>query len=187
MLGFGLGLLLSYARPVAENDHLYFVFFCGMISVSGMAIPGLSGSFLLLILGNYNLLLVDAVNALFIVLSNGVFLNFNSLSDPLIQRLLIIMGVFTIGSLSGLILFSNLLKWILEKFPKQTLATIIGFITGTLLLVYPWRTKSFLYSDDGNLILNAVGNPKFSNYNYFIPDFSVLFVSFADDIAMISQ
>ncbi|RPG66798.1 MAG: DUF368 domain-containing protein, partial [Flavobacteriaceae bacterium TMED147] len=107
LLGFGLGLLLSYARPVAENDHLYFVFFCGMISVSGMAIPGLSGSFLLLILGNYNLLLVDAVNALFIVLSNGVFLNFNSLSDPLIQRLLIIMGVFTIGSLSGLILFSN--------------------------------------------------------------------------------
>ena len=171
LLGFGLGLLLSYARPVAENDHLYFVFFCGMISVSGMAIPGLSGSFLLLILGNYNLLLVDAVNALFIVLSNGVFLNFNSLSDPLIQRLLIIMGVFTIGSLSGLILFSNLLKWILEKFPKQTLATIIGFITGTLLLVYPWRTKSFLYSNDGNLILNAVGNPKFSNYNYFIPDF----------------
>ena len=81
------------------------------------------------------------------------------------------MGVFTIGSLSGLILFSNLLKWILEKFPKQTLATIIGFITGTLLLVYPWRTKSFLYSNDGNLILNAVGNPKFSNYNYFIPDF----------------
>ena len=53
----------------------------------------------------------------------------------------------------------------------KVLATIIGFITGTLLLVYPWRTKSFLYSDDGNLILNAVGNPKFSNYNYFIPDF----------------
>jgi uncharacterized membrane protein len=171
LLGFGLGLILSYTRPISENDQLYFVFFCGIISVSGMAIPGLSGSFLLLILGNYNLLLVDAVNGLFLVLSNGFFLNFDSLSEPVIQRLLIIMGVFTIGSLSGLIIFSNLLKWILNKFPNQTLATIIGFINGTLVLVYPWRTKSFLYSDNGNMIINAVGNPIFSNYNYYLPDF----------------
>ena len=171
LLGFGLGLILSYTRPITENDQLYFVFFCGIISVSGMAIPGLSGSFLLLILGNYNLLLVDAVNGLFLVLSNGFFLNFDSFSEPVIQRLLIIMGVFTIGSLSGLIIFSNLLKWILNKFPNQTLATIIGFINGTLVLVYPWRTKSFLYNDDGNMIINAVGNPIFSNYNYYLPDF----------------
>ncbi len=171
LLGLGLGLSLSYARPVLENDHLYFVFFCGVISVSGMTIPGLSGSFLLLILGNYNLLLVDAVNALFHVLSNSFFLNFDSFSDPVIQRLLVILFVFTIGSLSGLILFSNILKWVLEKFPKQTLATIIGFISGTLLLVYPWRTKAFVYDDDGNLIPNALGNPKFSNYNYYLPDF----------------
>lgn len=171
LLGFGLGLILSYTRPITENDQLYFVFFCGIISVSGMAIPGLSGSFLLLILGNYNLLLVDAVNGLFLVLSNGFFLNFDSLSEPVIQRLLIIMGVFTIGSISGLIIFSNLLKWILNKFPNQTLATIIGFINGTLVLVYPWRTKSFLYNDNGNMIINAVGNPIFSNYNYYLPDF----------------
>ena len=171
LLGFGLGLILSYTRPITENDQLYFVFFCGIISVSGMAIPGLSGSFLLLILGNYNLLLVDAVNGLFLVLSNGFFLNFDSFSEPVIQRLLIIMGVFTIGSLSGLIIFSNLLKWILNKFPNQTLATIIGFINGTLVLVYPWRTKSFLYNNDGNMIINAVGNPIFSNYNYYLPDF----------------
>jgi hypothetical protein len=99
------------------------------------------------------------------------FLNFDSFSEPVIQRLLIIMGVFTIGSLSGLIIFSNLLKWILNKFPNQTLATIIGFINGTLVLVYPWRTKSFLYNNDGNMIINAVGNPIFSNYNYYLPDF----------------
>src|SRR6056300_861440 len=127
MIGFLAGLSLSLAKPIAENDNLIFVFFCGMISVSGMTIPGLSGSFLLMILGNYNLLLVDAVNALFLVLSAALFLDLDSLSDPVIQRLLIIMGVFALGSLVGLILFSNLLKWVLEKFPKQTLATIIGF------------------------------------------------------------
>jgi len=171
VLGFGLGLALALARPVAENDHLLFVFFCGIISISGMTIPGLSGSFLLLILGNYNLLLVDAVNALFLVLSEGILLDFNSLSDPTIQRLLLVMAVFTAGSLSGLILLSNILKWVLNKFPKQTLATIIGFISGTLMLVYPWKNKVYLYQEDGSPILNAVGNPEFSNYDYYFPNF----------------
>ena len=171
VLGLIFGLSISYLRPVAENDQLYFVFFCGIISVSGMTIPGLSGSFLLLILGNYNLLLVDSVNALFLVVSDIIFLDFDSLSNPIIQRLLIIIFVFTIGSLSGLILFSNILKRVLKKFPKQTLSAIIGFISGTLILVYPWRKKVLLCDDKGNLILNASGNPMFSNYNYYYPDF----------------
>ena len=170
VLGLIFGLSISYLRPVAENDQLYFVFFCGIISVSGMTIPGLSGSFLLLILGNYNLLLVDSVNALFLVVSDIIFLDFDSLSNPIIQRLLIIIFVFTIGSLSGLILFSNILKRVLKKFPKQTLSAIIGFISGTLILVYPWKKKVLLCDDKGNLILNASGNPMFSNYNYYYPD-----------------
>lgn len=173
-VGFSLGLSLALARPVAENDHLLFVFFCGIISVSGMTIPGLSGSFLLLILGNYNLLLVDAVNALFLVLSEAILLDFDSLSDPIIQRLLLIMTVFTTGSISGLILLSNILKWVLNKFPKQTLATIIGFISGTLMLVYPWKNKVYLYKEDGTPIVNAVGNPEFSKYDYYLPNFKDL-------------
>ena len=173
-VGFSLGLSLSLARPVAENDHLLFVFFCGIISVSGMTIPGLSGSFLLLILGNYNLLLVDAVNALFLVLSEAILLDFDSLSDPIIQRLLLIMTVFTTGSISGLILLSNILKWVLNKFPKQTLSTIIGFISGTLMLVYPWKNKVYLYKEDGTPIVNAVGNLEFSKYDYYLPNFKDL-------------
>ena len=173
-VGFSLGLSLSLARPVAENDHLLFVFFCGIISVSGMTIPGLSGSFLLLILGNYNLLLVDAVNALFLVLSEAILLDFDSLSDPIIQRLLLIMTVFTTGYISGLILLSNILKWVLNKFPKQTLSTIIGFISGTLMLAYPWKNKVYLYKEDGTPIVNAVGNPEFSKYDYYLPNFKDL-------------
>ena len=91
-----------------------------------MTIPGLSGSFLLLILGNYNLLLVDAVNALFKVLSNLLIGNFEHLNDPILQRLLIIMAVFGLGSILGLILFSNIIKWVLKAYPKYTLAVIIG-------------------------------------------------------------
>ena len=169
-IGLSFGLILSFASPSSENDQLFFVFFCGIISVSGMTIPGLSGSFLLLILGNYNLLLVDAVNAVFTVASEAVFFNFDSLNDPYIKRLIMIMIVFAIGSLLGLIIFSNLLKWVLQKFPNHTLGLIIGFISGTVILVYPWKKKEFLYNEDGDVLINSVGNKMFSNYNYYFPD-----------------
>src|SRR5690606_28015407 len=63
-LGIILGIGISFLDPAKENDNLWFVFFCGIISVSGMTLPGFSGSFILILLGNYVLLLVDAVNAL---------------------------------------------------------------------------------------------------------------------------
>jgi uncharacterized membrane protein len=173
LIGLTAGLSLSFIKPITENDQLLFVFFCGMISVSGMTIPGLSGSFLLLILGNYNLLLVDSVNALFKILSQGLFWDFQSIDDPT-YRLLIIVLVFTLGSLCGLVVFSNMIKWVLEKYPQITLATIIGFIAGTLRLVWPWKSKVFLYDPEGIILKNSVGNPQLAHYNYLIPDFSKL-------------
>tara|TARA_B100000989_G_C19527670_1_gene467786 strand:+ start:453 stop:1475 length:1023 start_codon:yes stop_codon:yes gene_type:complete len=172
IIGFIMGLSLSLAKPISENDKLLFVFFCGIISVSGMTIPGLSGSFLLLILGNYNLLLVDAVNALFQFLSATLVLDFSILDDPINSRLLLIILVFAGGSLMGLILFSNIIKLVLEKHPNFTLVSIVGFISGTLRLVYPWKEKQYLYDTNGELITNTVGTPEISNYRYFLPDFS---------------
>ena len=63
-LGIIAGVSISFLNPAKENDNLWFVFFCGIISVSGMTLPGFSGSFILILLGNYVLLLVDSVNAL---------------------------------------------------------------------------------------------------------------------------
>lgn len=62
VIGIILGLSISFLNPAKENDNLWFVFFCGIISVSGMTLPGFSGSFILILLGNYVLLLVDSVN-----------------------------------------------------------------------------------------------------------------------------
>lgn len=64
LMGICVGVAISFLEPARENDNLWFVFFCGIIGVSGMTLPGLSGSFILILLGNYVLLLVDSVNAI---------------------------------------------------------------------------------------------------------------------------
>ena len=64
-IGLIVGISISFLSPATQNDNLIFIFFCGIISVSGMTLPGLSGSFILILLGNYVLLLVDSVNALY--------------------------------------------------------------------------------------------------------------------------
>lgn len=172
LLGIGCGLSLSLAKPMAENDQLLFIFFCGIISVSGMTIPGLSGSFLLLVLGNYNLLLVDSVNALFQLSASLVVGDFSLLSDPISSRLILILVVFSCGSITGLILFSNVIKLVLEKYPRPTLALIIGFIIGTLRLLYPWKEKEFLTDLQGEVITNSVGTPELLSYHYYLPEWN---------------
>ena len=172
LLGVGCGLSLSLAKPMAENDQLLFVFFCGIISVSGMTIPGLSGSFLLLVLGNYNLLLVDAVNALFQFTASLLVGDFSLLNDPITSRLILVLVVFSSGSITGLVLFSNVIKLVLEKYPRHTLALIIGFILGTLRLVYPWKEKEYLINNQGDVITNTVGTPELLSYNYYFPEWN---------------
>ena len=126
------------SKPTAENDGLLFVLFCGIISVSGMTLPGLSGSFLLLLLGNYTLLLVDAVNAIYYTLTDLIRLNFEFIEDHSRMKLLQLAVIFTVGSIAGLIMFSNVLSFVLKKkFKQVTLATIIGFITGSLGVIWP--------------------------------------------------
>jgi putative membrane protein len=65
LIGISFGLILSFSEPMIENRNLIFIFFCGFISICGITLPGLSGSFLLILLGNYELLLVDSVNNLY--------------------------------------------------------------------------------------------------------------------------
>lgn len=70
IIGTAIGVSISFLDPATQNDNLLFVFFCGIISVSGMTLPGFSGSFILILLGNYVLLLVDSVNALYDTVSD---------------------------------------------------------------------------------------------------------------------
>src|SRR5690606_20807640 len=169
-LGTILGVSISFLDPATENDNLVFVFFCGIISVSGMTLPGFSGSFILILLGNYVLLLVDSVNALsdtFYEMVNGDFSVFNN-SERI--RMLKVLVVFTVGSVVGLVSFSHLLSYILKHYKNITIASIIGFIVGSLGVVWPWKKTIYRMADNGGFIYDSTGKKVVLNYERFIPD-----------------
>jgi putative membrane protein len=172
IIGVLIGVSISFLDPAKENDNLWFVFFCGIISVSGMTLPGFSGSFILILLGNYVLLLVDSVNALFDSFTNIIKGDFRFIYDPKRIRMLKVLVVFTLGSATGLVTFSHILSYILKHYKSITTASIIGFIIGSLGVVWPWKNTIFKRSDQGDFLLDSTGNKIVSNYERFIPQFN---------------
>lgn len=170
VIGILCGLAISFLEPATENDNLLFVFVCGIISVSGMTLPGLSGSFILILIGNYVLLLVDSVNALFDTLVNISQLDFSFLQDKVRMRLLQVLAMFTLGSVVGLISLSHLLGYVLKNFKIQTYAVIIGFITGSLGVVWPWKKTVYETSISGEIVLDTNGKPIIDFYQRYLPN-----------------
>ena len=173
LLGFIFGLSLSLITPAGQNENLFFVFICGIISVVGMILPGFSGSFILMLMGNYVLLLVDSVNALYITLSNLFLGKFEILTDPYLCKMLKILLVFSFGSLVGLILFSNILKFVLKKYKNKTLSTIMGFIAGSLAVVWPWKNKIYKSNLNGEFIIDSFNNKQIIDYSHYLPNLSI--------------
>ncbi|MFL1011239.1 DUF368 domain-containing protein [Flavisericum labens] len=170
IVGIILGVGISFLNPAKENDNLWFVFFCGIISVSGMTLPGFSGSFILILLGNYVLLLVDSVNALYDTFSDIFSGDFSFIENTERIRMLTVLTVFTIGSVTGLVTFSHLLSYILKHYKSITLASIIGFIIGSLGVVWPWKKTIFKTGNDGGFILDSTGQKIVKNYQRFLPE-----------------
>ncbi len=110
----------------SSTDYLYLIL-CGIAAISSMIVPGVSGSFVLLIMGNYELVL-KAINEW----------NFS------------IIAPFMIGCIIGLISLSHLISWIFRRYRNVTLSVITGFIIGSLLLVWPWKEEALLTDGVGN-------------------------------------
>ena len=117
ILGTISAISLSLINPASENNNLFFVFICGIVGVSGMMLPGLSGSFILILMGNYELLFVEAI----------ADLNLRLLS------------IFFIGSIFGVISFAYILDWIFKHHKNAVLALLTGFILGSLRTIWPWK------------------------------------------------
>ena len=172
ILGAIVGISISFLDPATENDNLLFVFFCGIISVSGMTLPGFSGSFILILLGNYVLLLVDSVNALNDTIFDIISGDFEFFNDESRMRMLKVLGTFTLGSITGLVTFSHILNYILKHYKNFTMATIVGFIVGSLGVVWPWKTTVYKTNSEGVAILDSTGKQIIENYERFLPEFN---------------
>ncbi|MBD0849981.1 DUF368 domain-containing protein [Maribacter arenosus] len=171
ILGLLVGLSISFLNPAKENDNLWFIFVCGMISVSGMTLPGLSGSFILILLGNYVLLLVDSVNALYDSMAEMLRGDFSFVNNGERLETLKILAVFTAGSAAGLVTLSHILTYVLKHFKHITTAVIIGFITGSLGVVWPWKRTIFKTDETGQVFLDSNGKEIILNYERYLPDF----------------
>ena len=150
------GLLISFAENFDVGTSDLIIFFSGVIAISGMILPGLSGSYLLLLMGNYTLIMVDSVNALYFTIIESLSFDFTFINDPERLYLLKVLILFTLGSIFGLVFLSNVLSLLLKNYKTITISIIVGFIAGSLIGVWPWKNEDM----SGNLSL-------------FIPDFSI--------------
>ncbi len=171
IIGVIIGISISFMPPAKENANLSFVFLCGIIGVSGMTIPGLSGSFILILLGNYVLLLVDSVNMLSKTLFDIFSGNFNFIQDTERVKYLKIIGSFSAGSAFGLVITSHILGYVIKRWDNIVTAVILGFITGSLGNVWPWKEKIFIMANN-EYLLDSQGNKMLQNYKRYIPNIS---------------
>lgn len=170
IIGLIIGISISFLNPAKQNDDLIFVFLCGMISVSGMTLPGLSGSFILILLGNYVLLLVDSVNALYNTVAEVVHGDLSFIDNNERLNTLKILAVFTTGSAVGLVTLSHILSYVLKRYKHITTAVIIGFITGSLGVVWPWKNTNYKIDTTGNLIFDSNNKQVINNYERYLPN-----------------
>ena len=126
-------------------------------------------AFILILLGNYVLLLVDSVNALYDTFSEVIQGDFSFTDNSQRVHLLKVLIVFSLGSIVGLVSLSNVLAYLLKHYKKTTNAIIIGFIAGSLGVVWPWKNKITEKDAMGNIIYDANGREVITGYERYFP------------------
>jgi uncharacterized membrane protein len=138
-----------------------------------MTLPGLSGSFILILLGNYVLLLVDSVNALYDTFAEILHGDFSFITNKKRLETLRILVVFTAGSATGLVSLSHLLGYVLKHYKHITTAVILGFITGSLGVVWPWKKTIYMTDATGGLVFDSNGDKIITNYQRYLPEMAL--------------
>ncbi len=148
LIGAAMAIAISVMNPASENASFLYLILCGVIAACSMILPGLSGSFVLILLGNYELVMIHAVNN---------------------KDIMTLLPV-AIGAGLGLIAFSHVLSWVFKKFHDQTIAILTGFILGSLGILWPWKDEVFKLDANGELLLKSSGEKIVAGYDWFLPD-----------------
>lgn len=147
VIGVAAAVVISVLNPASENSGFIYLMLCGVVAICSMILPGLSGSFVLILMGNYQLVMIDAVNNW----------DFNVLIPV------------ALGAAGGLLAFSHLLSWVFKKYRNQTISLLTGFILGSVSILWPWQKMVYLTDAAGELILKD-DEPIVMKYQRYIPD-----------------
>jgi len=116
LIGAAIAFYITILPPMENPNALWFVFLSGAIAICAMILPGISGSFILLLLGSYEMVL-------------------GAIKDVKLT----IIAVFAVGCVTGLLSFSKLLNWMFKKYHDLTIAILTGFLVGSLNKIWPWK------------------------------------------------
>jgi putative membrane protein len=130
LLGSVLSFFITIAEPLGSPDNWWYLIFSGFIAIIAMILPGVSGAFLLLLLGSYTTIL-GSISGLLEAILEG---NWSQAKDSFVTLFL-----FSIGCLLGLKVFSKVLTWLFENQKNLTLALLTGFMVGSLNKLWPWK------------------------------------------------
>jgi putative membrane protein len=147
VLGTVAAILIAYLNPANENENIIYLFICGIIAMASMLLPGLSGSFILILMGNYQLIFLEAV--------------------PEFKMKILVPVV--LGSIVGFILLSRIISYLLDRFRNSTIGLLTGFILGSLVIIWPWKETVYMADESGVIILKN-GKQIVESYKWFSPD-----------------
>ena len=145
VVGAAVAFGLSVMNPATENTAFWYLIICGAVAVCSMILPGLSGSFVLILMGNYQLIMIYAVS------------HFD-------MKIIVPVAV---GVVVGLLAFSHFLSWLLSRYARQTMAVLTGFIFGSLGTIWPWKNPVYLMQDGAEVLKN--GKPIIQSYEMYFP------------------
>ncbi len=126
LVGSVLAVSLAFLPQAQESQNFIYLMICGVVAMCSMIIPGVSGSFVLLLMGNYQLVMIDSVNGL----RKGNWAESFSVIVPV-----------GIGAVVGMAVLSRVLSWLFKRFHDVAVATITGFVVGSLVTIWPWKTE----------------------------------------------
>ncbi len=144
IIAAGIAYYITLAKPIGSPESIWFLFFAGFIAIIAMILPGISGAFILLLLGAYKPV-IGAIDEL----STGL----STMDWSILSQALLKIGVFMLGAIVGLKAFSSVLNWLFKNHKNLILATLTGFMIGALNKIWPWKeVLEYRISHDGDKV-----------------------------------
>lgn len=144
ILGIAIAYFLVVMHPMQGNRAYWYVFVSGLIAISALIMPGISGSFMLLILGMYTIIIPEVKKLLT-----------EHSTDSLI-----ILIVFGLGMIVGLFTFSRIMSWAFKNHHQNTLVILTGFMIGSLYKIWPWRLPQIWLNKEDNIVYTGLDKLK---------------------------